>query len=74
MKNFTRDYKTNTNMKTINKIILFYLVLSMSPTLFAEQAAKQCFSGYLDSKAHFIDKNKFDEFDFSVIIADTRTK
>ncbi|WP_141090829.1 hypothetical protein [Campylobacter concisus] len=46
----------------------------MSPALFAEQAAKQCFSGYLDSKARFIDENKFDEFDFSGIIADTRTK
>ena len=46
----------------------------MSPILFAEQATKQCFSGYLDSKARFIDENKFDEFDFSGILADTRTK
>ena len=61
-------------MKTINKIILFCLVLSMSPALFAEQAAKQCFSGYLDSKARFIDENKFDKFDFSGILADTRAK
>ena len=74
MKNFTRSYKTNTNMKTINKIILFCLVLSISPALFAEQIAKQCFSGYLDSKARFIDENKFDKFDFSGIIADTSTK
>ena len=61
-------------MKTINKIILFCLVLSISPALFAEQIAKQCFSGYLDSKARFIDENKFDKFDFSGIIADTSTK
>lgn len=60
-------------MKTINKIILFYPVLFMSPTLFAEQTAKHCFSGYLDSKARFIDENKFDKFDFSGILADTRT-
>ena len=50
-------------MKAINKIILFYLVLFMSPALFAEQTAKQCFSGYLDSKARFINENKFDKFD-----------
>ena len=61
-------------MKTTNKIILFYLVLFMSPALFAEQTAKQCFSRYLDSKARFINANKFDKFDFSGIIADTRTK
>lgn len=60
-------------MKTINKIIIFYLVLFMSPALFAEQTAKHCFSGYLDSKARFINENKFDKFDFSGIIADTRT-
>ena len=60
-------------MKTINKIILFYLMLFMSPILFAEQTAKQCFSGYLDSKTHFINYDKFDKFDFSGIIADTRT-
>lgn len=60
-------------MKTINKIILFYLTLFMSIPLFAEQATKQCFSGYLDSKAHFISENKFDKFDFSRILADTRT-
>ena len=46
----------------------------MSPALFAEQTAKHCFSGYLDSKAHFINESKFDKFDFSSIIADTRTK
>lgn len=46
----------------------------MSPALFAEQTSKHCFSGYLDSKARFIDENKFDEFDFSGIIANTRTK
>ena len=46
----------------------------MSPALFAEQATKQCFSGYLDSKARFIDENKFDEFDFSGILTDTRAK
>ena len=61
-------------MKTINKIILFYLVLFMSPALFAEQTAKHCFNEYLDSKARFINENKFDKFDFSGIIADTRTK
>lgn len=61
-------------MKTINKIIIFYLMLFMSPTLFAEQTAKHCFNGYLDSKAHFINENKFDKFDFSSILADTRTK
>lgn len=61
-------------MKTVNKIILFYLVLFMSPALFAEQLAKHCFSRYLDSKARFINENKFDEFDFSGILTDTRTK
>lgn len=45
-------------MKTINKIILFYLVLFMSPALFAEQTAKLCFSGYLDGKARFINEKK----------------
>ena len=47
-------------------------MLFISPALFAEQTSKQCFSGYLDSKARFINANKFDEFDFSGIIADTR--
>ena len=61
-------------MKTINKIILFYLVLFMSIPLFAEQTTKQCFSEYLDSKAHFINENKFDKFDFSNILADNRIK
>ena len=46
----------------------------MSIPLFAEQTTKQCFSRYLDSKAHFINDDKFDEFDFSGILADTRTK
>jgi len=46
----------------------------MSSTLFAEQISKQCFSGYLDSKAHFINDDKFDKFDFSGILADSRTK
>ncbi|WP_163028084.1 hypothetical protein [Campylobacter showae] len=46
----------------------------MSIPLFAEQATKQCFSGYLDSKAHFISENKFDKFDFSNILADNRIK
>ena len=61
-------------MKTINKIIFFYLVIFVSSTLFAEQISKQCFSRYLDSKAHFINDDKFDEFDFSGILADSRTK
>lgn len=61
-------------MKTTNKIIFFYLVIFMSSTLFAEQISKQCFSGYLDSKAHFINDDKFDKFDFSGILADSRTK
>ena len=61
-------------MKTINKIIFFYLVIFVSSTLFAEQISKQCFSRYLDSKAHFINDDKFDKFDFSGILADTRTK
>ena len=46
----------------------------MSPILFAEQTTKQCFSEYLDSKAHFINENKFDKFDFSNILADNRIK
>ena len=46
----------------------------MSSTLFAEQTSKQCFSRYLDSKAHFINDDKFDKFDFSGILADSRTK
>lgn len=61
-------------MKTTNKIIFFYLVIFMSSTLFAEQTSKQCFSRYLDSKAHFINDDKFDKFDFSGILADSRTK
>ena len=61
-------------MKTINKIIFFCLVSFIPSTLFAEQTSKQCFSRYLDSKAHFINDDKFDEFDFSGILADTRTK
>ena len=46
----------------------------MSIPLFAEQTTKQCFSEYLDSKAHFINENKFDKFDFSNILADNRIK
>ena len=61
-------------MKTTNKIIFFYLVIFMSSTFFAEQTSKQCFSRYLDSKAHFINDDKFDKFDFSGILADSRTK
>lgn len=61
-------------MKTTNKINFFYLVIFMSSTLFAEQTSKQCFSRYLDSKAHFINDDKFDKFDFSGILADSRTK
>lgn len=61
-------------MKIINKIILLWLMVFMSPSLFAEQTSKQCFSRYLDSKAHFINDDKFDKFDFSGILADSRTK
>lgn len=46
----------------------------MSPSLFAEQTTEKCFNGFLDNKAHFAKEDKFDEFDFSNILADKRTK
>lgn len=61
-------------MKTINKIIFFWLMVFMSPSLFAEQTTEKCFNGFLDNKAHFAKEDKFDEFDFSNILADKRTK
>ena len=61
-------------MKIINKIILLWLMLFVSPALFAEQTTEKCFDGFLDNKAHFAKKDKFDDFDFSNILADKRIK
>ena len=46
----------------------------VSPALFAEQTAEKCFNGFLDNKAHFAKQDKFDDFDFSNILADKRIK
>ncbi len=46
----------------------------MSPSLFAEQTTEKCFNGFLDNKAHFAKQDKFDDFDFSNILADKRIK
>ncbi len=61
-------------MKIINKIILLWLMLFVSPALFAEQTTEKCFDGFLDNKAHFAKQDKFDDFDFSNILADKRIK
>ena len=61
-------------MKIINKIIFLWLMVFVSPALFAEQTAEKCFNGFLDNKAHFAKQDKFDDFDFSNILADKRIK
>lgn len=61
-------------MKIINKIILLWLMVFVSPALFAEQTTEKCFNGFLDNKAHFAIQDKFDDFDFSNILADKRIK
>ncbi|WP_459895203.1 hypothetical protein [Campylobacter concisus] len=61
-------------MKIINKIIFLWLMVFVSPALFAEQTTEKCFNGFLDNKAHFAKQDKFDDFDFSNILADKRTK
>ncbi|QPH85040.1 hypothetical protein [Campylobacter concisus] len=61
-------------MKIINKIILLWLMVFVSPALFAEQTTEKCFNGFLDNKAHFAKQDKFDDFDFSNILADNRIK
>ncbi|WP_462109346.1 hypothetical protein [Campylobacter concisus] len=61
-------------MKIINKIIFLWLMVFVSPALFAEQTTEKCFNGFLDNKAHFAKQDKFDDFDFSNILADKRIK
>lgn len=61
-------------MKIINKIIFLWLMVFVSPALFAEQTTEKCFNGFLDNKAHFTKQDKFDDFDFSNILADKRIK
>ena len=61
-------------MKIINKIILLWLMVFVSPALFAEQTTEKCFNGFLDNKAHFAKQDKLDDFDFSNILAGKRIK
>ena len=46
----------------------------VSPALFAEQTTEKCFNGFLDNKPHFAKQDKFDDFDFSNILADKSVK